>query len=617
LVWIFSSIPFGKLNQYINFLPPSKDSSPIVLEEGSMVLKRDWENFHLFSRDPREFSQVLGAFQKQGSFWQEGPRVVLNQDLEIRDLMENDCGQVYCYQHRVAFSQIPSLFWKGLIGIEDKRFLDHAGVDPKSLLRALITDLKEMALVQGGSTLTQQLAKNLFFSSEKTLSRKIKEMFVALYLEYNFSKEDILNVYFNEFVWGALQGIRVKGVYAASLFYFQKRPWKITPFEVVILISLLKGPNYYHPLRNLKRLQKRANYIYKKLVELKLFPRDQKFLWTSTQWKRWVDRLERLERKKSFESIWFMLGNHTGHFHNFEKYIFKSRVNELLSNIKNRLGDYDIAVKAIIGDVLGQEKFSFYSKYERSRERALIKEPHQLGSTIKPIIYRVFFNMGKSPQDLVSTAPITLDLKSGKWTPAEAHDPPSEQVSLLYALKKSLNIPLIRQSVELGLSNMQAPLRYYLRGLKTPLEQFPAQLLGAYELSLDQLFNHYKRFIFKECEQNDEDNIIFLLSDPQSTTVSKVVGEYIKDLTFFGKTGTSNSGLDNWYVFFNGFSLGVIWVGLEGVRLEKKLPLYGSTTAFEIFQSFFRDRGKRFPELSCEVVRQERPKKASGFEEEL
>jgi penicillin-binding protein 1B len=598
IVVVLTSIPFDKLRHYASSRIEMQQEKFVNFEEGALVQYNEWKNFHLFSSDPKKFKSVERNLIKDESISLIKEGILLEKSFKIHDLLANDCKDIFCFQKQLDFAEIPSVFWKGLIGIEDQRFLDHSGIDPKSLLRALITDIREMRFVQGGSTLTQQLVKNLFLTNEKTFSRKLKELIVSIYIERNFTKENILEAYFNEFVWGSLQGIRVKGIHAASLFYFEKRPEMVGPYEAAILISLLKGPNYYHPLRNLKRLKGRTNLVFKKLVELNLFSQKNTAVWGEKRWKRWQKRLSKLEKDKPFEAAWFTLSDQGSYLNNYEKYIFKSKVNKLLGDLKADLGNKDLSVKAIIGDISVEAKFKFYSKFERLKERAMTKEPHQLGSTVKPIIYRSFFNLGKTPEDIVLTEPITLELKSGDWTPTEAHTIDLPEVTLLTALQKSLNIPLIRTASELGFAEVEPLLKEFFPKLKSPLGEYPSQLLGAIELSMTGIYDLYEKFIKEECTK--EENILFMLADPKLTTVSKSVGKYFSNLSFFGKTGTSNRGLDNWYVFFDGKSLGVIWVGLEGVRTDESLSIYGGTTAFQLFQGLYRDRGKRFNELSCD-----------------
>ena len=140
-----------------------------------------------------------------------------------------------------------------------------------------------------------------------------------------------------------------------------------------------------------------------------------------------------------------------------------------------------------------------------------------------------------------------------------------------------------------------------LPSLKLPMSEYPAQLLGSIEMSVNDLILIYQKFIKDACTGNKNNlAIINLLSDPSKTTIRNQV-DYFKNHKFFGKTGTSNKGFDNWYIYFDGNELIVIWVGLER-RIEKKLNMYGSTTSFWILKNYLRHRGKRLGHLSCENI---------------
>lgn len=226
--------------------------TPIILEDGSLVKNDELKSFYLFSGEKLNFEEFI-LENKQNTRIADSKELPgllqINQNIEIKNVLKNDCKDVYCYQHYLTFDYIPSIFWKGLIAVEDQRYLEHFGIDFKSVFRAFVTNIRQHRFVQGGSTISQQLVKNIFLTNEKTFSRKLKEVVVSIYIENRYPKEKILEAYLNEIYWGALQGIRVKGVFAASLFYFGKKPIDITSYEGAILISLLKGPSFFHHLK--------------------------------------------------------------------------------------------------------------------------------------------------------------------------------------------------------------------------------------------------------------------------------------------------------------------------------------------------------------------------------
>lgn len=587
-----------KSDKQFNILP--------VLEEGSVVRREELDAYYLASKKDFGIKEWYKEKFSDGTFKKLGKdKLYVEKDTRLGSLLNNNCSAAYCYQHMVSFSKLPSILWKGLIGIEDARFISHIGVDPKSILRAIITDIKHMKFVQGGSTLTQQLVKNLFLTNEKTISRKIKELVFSIYIESTFSKEDILEAYFNEVYWGSLQGIRIKGVYSASLFYFGVTPKDLTPYQAAILISLLKGPGYYGPLHRLERLKIRTKIVYNKLVDMNLFVGGADSKWSEQDWANWHRLLVKRDLSRPYRNLWNIKKSGDS-LNQYQQFVFLNSAKSLLKKIKNRLGsEKDISVKAYISSIRNENSpFLFYSKEERNLNIALTSERHQVGSTLKPIIFSIYRDSGKSLQDAVSTEKITLNLNSGKWSPREAHKIIPKKVKLIDSLLRSYNRPTIRIASELGFDKIEVELKKYLNNLKSPLKEYPAQLLGSVELSLAELYNIYASFIRKEASYGNDDNdiinnnLIYLLSDPNKTTIRKVVKGPLKQLRFFGKTGTSNNGYDNWYVFFDGSTLGIIWVGYEGRRTGKNLNIYGGTTAFKIFQDYFLNSGKRFYDLS-------------------
>lgn len=586
-----------------------------TFEEGSIVDAKEFETFYMFASNKEAYGNFLNERLSAGVLVRlpnHGDKFQVVRDVKVDNLLSNDCKEIYCYQHYLPFDHMPSIFWKGLISVEDQRYLDHFGVDFKSLLRAMLTNLRSMRYAQGGSTISQQLVKNLFFTNEKTFSRKIKEIIVSIYLESLYTKEQILEAYLNEVHWGALEGVKIKGVYAASLFYFNKKPEDVTPFEGAILTGLLKGPAFYHPIKNLNRLKERAMIVYKKLIEEGFLPEDDKLVWDDAKWAQWQDQLIKRSSDRRNFAIWRTLSEKDEYLSMYERFVINQKIRNLRVKLDRRFKNNshldDLSVKIMIGTVNSDDTFTFYSRYERNKKKAINEERHQVGSTIKPIIYSVFEDLGLDINGDVSTEPIELTLNSGPWSPRDAHKAENPQISIVEALLKSYNRPVIRIANDLGFDNVEKELKIFFPELRKPLAQYPAQLLGSLEMSVADLFDSYSRFISKEChkiltgKRDEEDSVLTILADPNRTTVERSVDDIMQQVRFFGKTGTSNNGYDNWFVAFDGKNISIVWVGYEGERSTKSLGLYGATTAFDVYQNFFRDRGKRFQHLSCDLV---------------
>ena len=178
---------------------------------------------------------------------------------------ENSCSLNHsCSQIHIPLEDISSNIWRGLIGIEDNRFLSHGGLDWRSILRAAFVNLRAGKVVQGGSTLTQQLGKNIFLSSENP-SRKAKEAMYSLVLEFKYSKKQLIESYLNNVYWGSFQGLKIYGIKTSSLFYFNKHPNQLTEYEAAILIGMLKAQASIHHSSPEKNIKDRSLLVFKKL----------------------------------------------------------------------------------------------------------------------------------------------------------------------------------------------------------------------------------------------------------------------------------------------------------------------------------------------------------------
>ena len=612
-------------------IPHSAELSSDALLGQIFVLKK---NNRIIESDLKRLLPFLELGQPPSDWWHEQledglllmkEKVYLNGQIEqVVELAENiefefdrinDCQLPACFQKKVAFFDVPPALWRGLIGVEDERFLNHRGVDPLALMRALWVDIKKGSLAQGGSTITQQVARNLYLGREKSFSRKWREILFSLFMEWELTKEDILQIYFNEVFWGSLGGIRLQGVYSASVFYFDKKPADLEPYEVSILIAMLKGPNYYHPLRNTPRVRERANVLFKKLQEMELVAK-RGAPWSDQQWKKWEKLLKQTQNDLRVSAIAALFKKAPSQISLYQEYVLVSTAEIRLAEIKKKpkLKDQEMAYKLLIEDVSciygGAEcpsPFHYYSKQERGEDAAFYEEAHQIGSLLKPIIYRGIIQSGKTFADKVSTQPISIKLLSGIWEPQESTPSESYEIYLDEALQKSRNIPLIRLAEEVGFEHLETFLYPYVSKLQKPLRQFPAQLLGSIELTMQEVSHLYEKFIHDECVDILQQKItaltspMLVLSNPGQTTIANAATGLIRERRFFGKTGTSSKGNDNWFVGFDGRYLSVLWVGNEKKEEGYSLELSGAWSAYKIFEQFAIYKGEQLPDLSCEL----------------
>lgn len=569
-----------------------------------------FQDYLIYARDTED-KLSLPTLLSDGLIERSGSSFSILTGFQLPPLRVNNCDRFRCMQNRREFKDIPAAIWKGLLGTEDFRFLDHQGIDPIAIARAIVVDIIAMKFVQGGSTLTQQLVKNLFLTNERKLKRKLTEMIYAIYIENILSKEEIITLYLNEVFWGTFQGVYLKGFHSASIAYFHKDPAALSEYEATMLISLLKGPGYYDPSRGVDRLKSRTNAVYERLRGLNLVSRSDQYIWSDKDWSKWKTDYDKRSKGGHFYSYYLASQNSDITIESFEKLVLYTSVQEVSNYLKPRVRDADIGVKIFIADLKCksfdcESSFSFYSKLERDKRDAMTKELHQVGSLLKPVVYEAFIDLGKSYDDDISTAPITLKLKSGDWTPKDYSKVEVDEVELKVALQKSKNIPLVRAASEVGFDELEEKLKNKFPRLKSPLSEYPAQLLGALELSMEEVLKIYSDFIENKCtaiKEKDldfEETVLHYMSLAPETTIANLAKSPYREARVFGKTGTTNNGLDNWFYAFDGQKVYLIWYGVESNRNKFDLRLSGAVSSFLIFQKFMNNRGKQISEIICE-----------------
>ena len=500
---------------------------------------------------------------------------------------KNNCDQK-CVAIPVPLKNIPTQLWQSLIGIEDYRFLDHQGVDPFALLRATIVNLMKGRFAQGGSTLTQQLVKNLFLTREKTISRKVKEAFISVYIDSFYSKEEIIEAYLNRVYWGSVNGLEIRGAYLASIYYFGKKLDELDLTSSLILVSMLKGPGYYSPLRHLDRLKGRVNAIFRKLQEIGYVLEDEA-LWSDFEWEEWLQYLNGNQGRNIVGFLQNVSSSDTGNI--FDQFIIQTKASEVLQKIYKRTKhDKELSFTGIIKLSNGEQLISQKGLGDRN-------ERHQIGSILKPIFYSKIFEEF-DPADEIETAVKEFEIKSGTWAPKNSGRDIPEVVTLEYALQNSLNVPLVRAVENYGFDELEKEVSGMIPRFKKPLREFPAQLLGSIELSVNEVFEIYEEFFHHVCKTDGGKKVINILSTPLKTTIKGRVRN-LGNARFFGKTGTSNRSLDNWFIFYDGQELGVFWLGHRGKKDIPSLRTSGAGSSFEILKGYLLARGKRIGELTC------------------
>ena len=501
----------------------------------------------------------------------------------------------------IPLDQFPDHLVKATLATEDRRFYEHFGIDFPGLFRAMLTNARAGGVVQGGSSISQQLAKNLFLSNERTIERKVKEAFLALWLEVRLPKNEILKLYLDR----AYLGGGTFGVDAAAQYYFNKSARDVNLAEAAMLAGLFKAPSRFAPHINLPAARARANVVLDNLVEAGFMTEGQVFGarrnpamavdrrderapnyyldWAFDEMKKLVDTLPKSVHERVFVvrlALDVDLQKHA------EKAVEDS-LRQYGHEYKAKQGaavlmDIDGAVRAMVG---GRD----YSESQFNRATDAMRQP---GSSFKPYVYATALMNGYKPTSIVVDSPVCI----GNWCPKNYGGGFAGSMTMTEALKRSINVVAVKLSIAIGHGNPKigrAKIREVARkaGLRTPLPDTPSMPIGADEVTVLDHTGAYSIFpnlgkamtphailevrsgageLIWRWDRDGKKPVQVLT--PQVATdmnmmMSKVVEEgtarraILDGIKAAGKTGTTNAYRDAWFVGFTGNMICGIWFG--------------------------------------------------------
>ncbi|MCH1929479.1 penicillin-binding protein 1B [Shewanella sp. A25] len=531
----------------------------------------------------------------------------------------------------VPTEDMPKTIVKSLLLVEDRSFYEHHGVNPFAIVRAAFVNITAGRTVQGGSTLTQQLAKNFFLSSERSLLRKIREALMAVIIDFRYSKEEILEAYLNEVYMGQDKSRAIHGMGLASQFYFGRPISELTVAQQAFLVAVIKGPSYYNPWKYPERSQERRDLVlrllmdsgdlsteqYKVAVESPLGLRNankpvhQKLpafyaLVKQELNERYGDGLLKQSGVKIYTTLDPMAQEAaeiavTQTFKSLDKGNKSLQIGMVVTD------KYTGGIAAMVGD-----KTPGFDGFNRAVE---IRRP--IGSLIKPFVYVTALtpNSKLNLGTLLKDQPITLKNEQGKtWSPQNFDKKFSGQVPMVTALKNSMNVPTVNLGIAVGLDAVATTLAK--SGWQEPLSEYPSMLLGAVNgspLMVAQVYqtladggtyrklttvtavldsNNQPLPVTREPREQaidpDSDYLIqYAMQQVVRSGTATRLGNAFPGVALAGKTGTSNDSRDSWFAGFDERNVAAIWVGRDD---NGKTSLYGSSGAMAVYQSFLKER---------------------------
>lgn len=547
----------------------------------------------------------------------------------------------------VSLSEVPPLLVKAILAIEDERFYRHRGIDPVAILRATWVNLRSGALVQGGSTLTQQLMKNFFLGDERTLKRKLKEALMALLAERKYSKEEILENYLNEIYLGQRGAQGIFGVWEASQFYFGKDLSDLTTGEMALLAGLIKAPNRYAPYRSVAAATRRRNVVLAKMLEEGFISRRQyeaalKEVIDARSLPKvahdapfYVDLLKRELQENYSQDV--LTGEGLRIFTGLDLRLQRIAEKALTDGLKlleetyphlQRRGEEDRLEGAIvvIRPQTGEIKALAGGRdYQKSQFNRVFQARRQPGSVFKPFVYLAALMYGSrdgkkfTPVTPVDDSPFLWSYEGREWQPNNYQDEYHGIVSFRTALEKSLNSATARIARDVGIDKVR-DIAYRL-GIQSPLPAVPSLSLGSAEvtplevavafstlanngvrarpLAIKEVVDQSGRVLEKrdvQVRRMISPQLAFMINYLMKGVLDRGTG-YGARLRGFnrpaaGKTGTTNDMKDAWFVGYTPDLLAAVWVGFDN---QTALGLSGAQAALPIWTEFMKRATEGMP----------------------
>lgn len=535
----------------------------------------------------------------------------------------------------IHLNELPEFLPQAVMAIEDRRFYSHYGIDPRGLARAIYTNIKRGAFVQGGSTITQQLAKNVFLAPERTLTRKVRELLLAFWLEARFTKDQILTLYLNRVYLGA----GTYGVEAASQRYFSKSARDLNVSEAAMLAGLLKAPSRYAPTRDLQLSQDRAATVLASMVQAGFL--------SQADGQTAYDHPATLKGFGGSGSVNYVadyiadgLESYTGNPRaslrvmttintNMQKTAEKV-IEQALARDGKKLNVSQVALVAMTPDGAIRAMIGGRS-YRQSQFNRAVQAKRQPGSAFKPIVYLTALEDGLTPDSLRVDTPITVE----GWTPKNYSKTHKGIMTVRDALAKSVNTIAVQISEEVGRERVIKTARKL--GIASRMRPHPALALGTFEVSLLEITAAYAPFanggfgvlphVIDDVETSAGSRLYHrqgsgpgrVISQRALGAMNNMLMETVRTGTgrraslgnrpAAGKTGTSQGFRDAWYIGYTADLVVGVWVGNDDGSSMNKVTGGGLPAA--IWKDFM-SRTQRGVQISALPGRYEKPDYATG-----
>jgi penicillin-binding protein 1B len=518
----------------------------------------------------------------------------------------------------VSIDHVPGHVIRAVLAAEDSRFFEHWGFDLPGILRALYADLRSGEIRQGGSTITQQVAKIYFLTPERTLTRKIKELLIALTMERMFNKKTILEIYLNEIYLGQKESVSINGIGEASRFYFGKPVAELSLSEGAVIAGLIRAPNLFSPYVDMGRCRARRDSVLEAMYRHKWVTADQlkaalaapiitsgydTYVKKAPYFMDYVSQqLASLYPPEALANLGLSI------YTTLDTQVQAAAEGALSKGLK-RLEDLHPALKRKEPDkklqgaiVVMQPKTGYIlavvggRDYGTSQLNRITQAKRQPGSAFKPIVFLSSLDT-LTPASILSNEPKTYMVDGKAWRPNNYTTISEPRLSMREALSKSVNRAAVDLAMKVGPERVVSTASAF--GFSTPLKPYPSIALGAFEVVPLELARAYCAFAADGVlpyplslkKVVDEKGLIleqrhasvrsvtspgkaFLITSMLRSAVEDGTARSLKDegihFPVAGKTGTTNDFKDAWFVGYTPDIVALIWVGFDdGTSLQE------------------------------------------------
>jgi penicillin-binding protein 1A len=525
----------------------------------------------------------------------------------------------------VNLDELPPYVPAAFVAVEDKRFYHHIGFDPLGMARSLVADLRAGHVVQGASTITQQLARNLFLTPDQTPKRKIQELILAVWLETKFSKKQILSLYLNRVYFG--EG--AYGIEAASQRYFNQPASKLTVGEAALLAGLMKGPSRYSPVSATDRAERRATVVLDKMVEtgaITAAQRDAAFSQpvrvsatlanqNAQYFVDWVDQQVRNLVGQPQEDLVVETTLDLPIQQNAEH-----AVTQVLVRDGPAKGVQQAALVAVDGEGRVRAYVGGGDYVASQYDRASLAQ-RQAGSSFKPFVYLTAVERGHTPSETVVDQPITI----GNWQPRNYENRYLGQITLQTALAQSINTVAANLAQQVGTANVAATA--HRLGIASPIQTGPSMALGAVEVNPIEMAQAYAAFSNGglatkaygiERIRTASGKVLYdrnlggrpraaVIGQPALAYMIQMMREVVASGTgarakiggydLAGKTGTTSDYRDAWFIGYTGGFTAAVWTGRDDNTPMRRVT--GGSSPAEIWRTFM---AASLPRLNVQAI---------------